>query len=149
KQASELAQLALQQYGGTDVAADLATLKQQADALIAAPMGDNAARRTLFEKEGDAALKDNNLRGAAIAYDQVLHLGDDAGLRKKCDDVRDTLARYDDNRRRAADLRRDPANLEDALAALQEAGKAWDTPQVRMEIDECSLALQKRRDRLS
>src|SRR5262249_2177572 len=36
KQASELAQLALQQYGGTDVAADLATLKQQADALIAA-----------------------------------------------------------------------------------------------------------------
>src|SRR5262249_49098328 len=83
KQASELAQLALQQYGGTDVAADLATLKQQADALIAAPTADNAARRTLFEKEGDAALKDSNLRGAAIAYEQALQLGDDAALRKK------------------------------------------------------------------
>jgi tetratricopeptide (TPR) repeat protein len=149
KQASELAQLALRQYGDTDVAPELANLKQQADALIAAPMADNAARRALFEKEADTAFKDNNLRGAAIAYEQALQLGGDAALRKKCDDIRDALARYDDNRRRAADLRRDPANLEDALAALQEAVRAWDTPQVRMEIDECSLALQRRRDRLS
>src|SRR5262249_3804212 len=32
---------------------------------------------------------------------------------------------------------------------LQEAEKAWDTPQVRQDIDECTLALQKRRDRVS
>src|SRR5262249_48705137 len=43
----------------------------------------------------------------------------------------------------------DPAGLEDALAALQEAQKAWDTLQVRQDIDDCTLALQKRRDRLS
>src|SRR5262249_5496866 len=55
----------------------------------------------------------------------------------------------DDNRRRAAELRRDPGTLEDALAALQEAAKAWDTLDVRMEIDQCTLALQKLRDRIS
>ena len=149
QQASQLAQLALQQYGGTDAAAELSQLKQQADALIVAPVADNGTKRTLCVKEAEAAVTDNNLRNAFLAYEQALNLGDDPVLRQKHDQVRDALARYDDNRRRAADLRRDPANLEDALGALQEADKMWDTPQVRMEIDECSLALQKRRDRLS
>src|SRR5262249_16696488 len=49
----------------------------------------------------------------------------------------------------AADLRRDPAQLEEALAVLQEAAKAWDTLQIRQDIDEYNLALQKRRDNVS
>src|SRR5262249_33311093 len=48
-----------------------------------------------------------------------------------------------------AELRRDPNNLEDALAALKEAATAWDTLQIRQDIDEYTLALQKRRDRVS
>src|SRR5439155_19489244 len=62
---------------------------------------------------------------------------------------RTSLDRYDELRKKAAELRRDPNNLEDAVAALQDAAKAWDTRQVRQEIDEYSLALQKRRDRIS
>src|SRR5262249_58911193 len=49
----------------------------------------------------------------------------------------------------AAELRRNPEQLDDALAALREAAAAWDTLQVRQEIDECTLALQRRRDRIS
>ncbi|HEV3448500.1 MAG TPA: tetratricopeptide repeat protein, partial [Gemmataceae bacterium] len=56
---------------------------------------------------------------------------------------------YDDNRRRAAELRRDPAHLEEALAALQEAAKAWDTLQVREEMELYALALSKRRSTIS
>src|SRR5207237_3888549 len=41
------------------------------------------------------------------------------------------------------------AHLEEALASLQEAARAWDTLQVRQEIEDCTLALEKRRDRLS
>src|SRR5205085_2229865 len=72
KEASRLAQLALQQYGGTDAASDLIALKQQADALSTAPVADNGARRTLLASEADAALKDNNLRNAALACEQAL-----------------------------------------------------------------------------
>src|SRR5262249_3131802 len=32
---------------------------------------------------------------------------------------------------------------------LRQAASAWDTPQIRQEIDECTLALQSRRDRIS
>src|SRR5947209_3489200 len=60
-----------------------------------------------------------------------------------------TLSRYEENRRRAGELRRDPAQLEDALAAYQEAARAWDTLEVRQDIDACTLALQKRRERIS
>src|SRR2546430_2754590 len=36
-----------------------------------------------------------------------------------------------------------------SLAALRDARDAWDTPQVRAEMDECQLWLEKRRDRVS
>jgi tetratricopeptide (TPR) repeat protein len=147
--AATLAAGGLQEYGGSDVADQLAKLKRQADALTATQLTDNAARKDHFRQEGDAARKDGNLRAVAIAYEQALAYGDDADLRRQLDDLRGTLTKYDDNRQRAGDLRRDPANLEDAVAALQEAQKAWDTLQVRQEIDDCTLALQKRRDRLS
>jgi hypothetical protein len=148
-EAARLAGSALLQFGGTTVAARLGTLKRQADALLVVQIDDQAARRTRFRAEADAALKEKNLRAAAIALEQTLQYGEDADASRQLDEVRAALSRYDDNRQRAAELRKDPASLEDALALLQEAAKAWDTLQVRAEIDEYTLALQKRRDRLS
>src|SRR5262249_34711654 len=80
---------------------------------------------------------------------QALQFGDDPDLRRQYEDIQGSLSRYDENRKRAAELRRDPAHLEDAIAALQEAAKAWDTVQSREEIDLYTLALQKRRDTIS
>jgi colicin import membrane protein len=149
EEAARLATASLQQYGQTDAAEQLAKLKRQVDALTAAQIDDVAARRQRFRQEGEAALAEKNLRAAVIAFEQALQNGEDPALRQRLDETRATLTRYDDNCRRAAELRRDPTNLEDALAALQEAAQAWDTVQVRQEIDACTLALQKRRDRIS
>ena len=148
-EAARLATGGLQQYGDTDAADRLIQLKRQADALLAAQVSDRTTDRNRLRQEAEAALAAKNLPAAALAYDQALQYGEDPALRRQRDECQDTLSRYNDCRRRAADLRRDPANLEDALAALQEAARAWDTPQVRQEIDEYTLALQKRRDRLS
>ena len=147
--ASQLATAGLQQYGGGDAAVPLTAVKQQADALAAAQVDDAAGQRTRFRLEGEAALRDSNLRAAAVAFEQALQSGDAPDVRRQLDDIRAALARYDDNRRRAAELRRDPINLEDAIAALQEAARAWDTLEVRQDIDDYTLALQKRRERLS
>jgi tetratricopeptide (TPR) repeat protein len=147
--ASRLATVSLQQFGSSDEAERLAKLKREADALTAAQIDDSGSRQARFRQEGENALAEKNLRGAAIAFEQALQCGEDAGLRRQFDEVHAALTRYDDSRQRAAQLRRDPANLEDAIAALQEAAQAWDTLQVRQEIDSYMLALQKRRDRMS
>jgi tetratricopeptide (TPR) repeat protein len=148
EEASKLASDALAEYGGSDQADELLKLKRQADALLGAK-SDAGDRRKRFRAEADAALDAKNLRGAAAALEQALQDGDDADLRKQLDDVRDRLKRYDDNRRRAEELRRDPTTLDDAVAALQDAQKAWDTIEVRRQIDDYTLAQQKRRDRIA
>ncbi len=148
-EAARLATGGLQQYGDTDAAERLIQLRRQADALLAVQATDRTADRNRLRQEAEAALAAKNLPAAALACDQALQYGDDPALRRQRDECQDALSRYNECRRRAADLRRDPANLEDALAALQDAARAWDTPQVRQEIDEYTLALQKRRDRLS
>lgn len=147
--ATELATTALKEYGGTESAPQLLKLKLQADALAAAPLADNAAKQRHFRDEADAALKDQNKRAAALALEQALAFGDDATLRQTYDQVRADLTKYDDNRARAAELRRDPARLEEALDLLREAEKAWPTLPLRQDIDEYTLALQNRRDRVS
>jgi len=149
EEAARLASAALQQYGGGDSAGPLALLNLQADALAAIQIDDAAARRARFAREGDDALRDKNFRAAVVAYEQALQAGEDPNLRQRHDGVQDVLALYDQQRRRARELRRDPANLEEALAALQTAARYWDTSQVRQDIDECTLALQMRRDRIS
>src|SRR5262249_9210189 len=101
-------------------------------------------------EELDAAQRDKNLRAAALALEEMLQADpDNAELRKQFEGIRDDLNRYDENRKKGLDLRRDPAQLEDAHAALQEAQKVWDTPQVQQDLSVCTLARQKRRDRLS
>jgi tetratricopeptide (TPR) repeat protein len=150
-EAAKLANDALAQHGAAPGQApeELARLKREADAVVTASAGDPAARRARLRADAEAALKDRNLRGAAVAYEQALALADDADLRKQYDDVRARLVNYDDLRARAARLRKDPGSLEDAVGLLKEAATAWDTPQVRLEIDECNLALQLRRERVS
>ncbi len=146
--AARLASTALLQYGGTDLAPELAKVKQQAEALVTAGAGDITDRVRRLQTDARAALQDNNLRAAAISLEQALALGDDPALRQQLDEVHGRLARYDDNLRRARELRRYPTRLEEAIAALQEAARAWDTLPVRQEIDDYTLALQRRRDRV-
>ena len=106
EEASRLATQALAEYGGSEAADDLLKLKREADALLAA-RGEAADRRKKARAEADAALEAKNLRAAAVALEQAMQQGDDADLKKQLDDVHDRLARYDDNRRRAEELRRD------------------------------------------
>jgi tetratricopeptide (TPR) repeat protein len=149
-EASQLATAALKEFGDGDQADKLIQVKLQADALQAVQKVEDAdARFQRFKNEGDAAIQEKNLRAAALAFEQAVAAREDVALRKQLDDIRTSLQAYDDLRRKAAELRRDSNNLEDALAALNDAAKAWDTLQVRQEIDEYSLALQKRRDRVS
>lgn len=148
-EAARLATAGLQQFGGGEDGQRLVSLKQQADAVAAVVLDDKAARLARFGREGEQALQENNLRAAAIAFEGAIDAGGGDDVRRKLDDVRGRLARYDEQRTRAADLRRDVYQIEDALAALQEAQKAWDTLQVRQDLDDYNLALQKRRDRIS
>jgi tetratricopeptide (TPR) repeat protein len=148
-EAAKLAGAALSQYGGGDRADDLSKLKQEAEAVVTAAQDDTATRRAALKAEADAALRDNNLRAAAVALEQAVALGDDGDLRGRLGDLRGKLDTYDDNRTRAIEMRRDPSRVEQALTRLQEAQRVWDTLQVRQEIDECRLILERRRDRLS
>jgi colicin import membrane protein len=147
-EAAKLADGALAQYGGSDAAAEIARVKLQADAVVTASFTDTSDRVRRLRTNAQAAMADNNLRSAAISLEQAVQMGEDAELRQKLDDVQGRLTCYDDNLHRARELRRDPTRLEEAIAALQEAAKAWDTLQVRQEIDDYNLALQKRRDRV-
>jgi tetratricopeptide (TPR) repeat protein len=148
-EAGKLAGDALKEFGASDAAPQLMKLKLQADAMVAAAATDKAAQSKAFREQGQAALDVGNLRAAALAFDQALALSDDPVLRKTNDDLHAKLALYDDNRQKAQELRKDPANLEDAINLLKEAQKAWQTLQVSQDIDEYTTALQNRRDTLS
>ncbi|HEY1376273.1 MAG TPA: hypothetical protein VGF55_05740 [Gemmataceae bacterium] len=151
-EAARLAAAALREFGDSDAADAIARLKRQADALAAVSL-DAPTRLARYRREAEDAARANDLRAAAVAYEQCAAAGDGT-VKAALVDLQAKLTRYDDGRRRSADLRRGdplrgyPAQLDDALAALKDAAAAWDTPQVRQEIDECTLALQSRRDRL-
>jgi tetratricopeptide (TPR) repeat protein/predicted small lipoprotein YifL len=148
--AAKLAQDALREYGGGSVSPQLVKLRLQADALQLASAQESAENRyDRYRAEGEAALKEQNLRAAALALEQAVQARQDARVKQQLDDVRLRLTKYDDQRRRAAELRRDPVQLEEAIACLNDAAEAWDTLQVRQEIDEYNLALQRRRDNVS
>jgi tetratricopeptide (TPR) repeat protein len=149
QEAARLAGESLSAFGETPVGTQVVELKRQADALAAAQLPDDSARYDRFRAEGDAALKESNFRAAAVAYETALQYRRDDALLKTYSDLQGRLNAYDENRRQAAALRADPARLEDALAALEQARQAYDTLQLRQEIDECRLALSKRRDRIS
>jgi len=147
-EAALLAATALAQFGDGAAAESIGVLKRQADALVTATL-DRQARTARFRADAEAAARDNNLRAALLAYEQALTDGTDEALGRQADAIRTRLTKYDDARRRASELRRDATHIEDALAAYREAAQAWDTLQVRQEIDDCTLALQSRRDRLA
>jgi tetratricopeptide (TPR) repeat protein len=148
-EAIKLVQVALKDLGDGDDAATLIKLRLQAEALqgVQKPE-DKDARYTRFKKEGETAEEENNLRAAALAHEQALEAlkgRDDAALQAKYDRIRENLDKYDALRKKAAELRRDAGSLEDALAALKDAADTWDTLQIRSDIDETKLAMQKRR----
>jgi tetratricopeptide (TPR) repeat protein len=148
-EAAKLASDALEQFGDSDAADDLTQLKRQADALLTTQLEDKA-RKQRFIDEAEAARKAMNYRAALVAYDQaVANQTDVTDYKEHYDKLRERIAVYDQQRTRAAELRRDAYKLDEAIVALEEARKAWDTPQIVKEIDECRFALQNRRDRLA
>src|SRR5262249_7478309 len=99
--ASRLATDALQQFGATDAAEPLTRLKGETAVVAAVQLNDDATRRDRFRQEAEAALRENNLRAAAIAFETALQAGDQPDIRTQLDQVRATLTRYDDARARA------------------------------------------------
>jgi tetratricopeptide (TPR) repeat protein len=150
QEASQLVTKALAEFGDRDVAPKLLDLRVQADALRTVDLReDDAARFERLRGEGQAAAAEKNLRAAGIAFEQALAIRQDAALAAQYADIHDKLDKYDGLRKQAAELRRDSARLEEAVALLRDAAKAWDTLQVRQDIDEYNLALERRRDTLS
>jgi tetratricopeptide (TPR) repeat protein len=148
-EAAKLASDALEQFGDSDVADDLTQLKRQADALLTTQLEDNA-RKQRFIDEAETARKALNYRAALVAYDQaVANRADVTDYRDYYEKLRNRIGVYDQQRARAAELRRDAYKLDEAIAALEEARKAWETPQILKEIDEAKFAVQNRRDRLA
>ncbi len=149
-EASKLAEQALQEYGDRPEAKEIISLRVQSEAIQAvAKPEENDARFQRFKEEGAAALREKNLRAAALAYELALQAKKDDDTQRTLEELTGSLEKYDALRRKAAELRRDPQQLEDAIDSLREAAKTWDTLQVRQEIDECMLALQRRRDNVS
>ena len=148
-EAARLAGEALAQYGDSDALPRLVALKRQADALLTTQLQDQSAKQRFLE-EAEAARKAQNYRVALLSFDQAMASGVNvAAVKLTYDDLRERINAYDAKRQRAAMLRRDATQLEEAIAALEEARQAWDTPQVRQEIDDCKLAMANRRDRLA
>src|ERR1019366_6185684 len=147
---AKLAKDALNTFGDGDDAAKLVQLRLQAEALKNAEKEEaKDARYARFKKEAEDALAEKNLRAAALALEQAVLARDDADLQKIYDDVRGKLDAYDTLRKKAAELRQDPLQIDDAIAALKDAQAAWDTLQIRQDLDEYQLAKQRRREIVS
>ena len=147
--AAKLAQDALSQFGGGDQGAPLTRLQTQAEAEVTAEAGNPAVRRATLKASAEAALAEGNLRAALVAMEQAQAIAADEAMAAQLDGLRAKLADYDDNRRRALEARRDAARMEESLTRLKAAKAVWDTLQIRQEIDEAVLVLERRRDRLS
>ncbi len=147
-EAAKLAGQALDQYGGGPAGEALAGLKRQADALLFSNQ-NQAAQAERMRHDAEAAASAKNLRAALVSYEQALAAQPEPAVQQRYDEIRQTVNRYDELRDRAFVLRRDPYRLEEAIDLYRQAGQTWDTPQIRDDIDSCTLALQNRRDRVA
>ncbi|WP_020468537.1 tetratricopeptide repeat protein [Zavarzinella formosa] len=148
-EAAKLASEALDQYGETDAAETLSNLKRQADALVSAELEDKE-KKSKYLEEAEAARKANNIRSAVLAYDQAAANGANlADYRDIYDPLKTKLQKYDENRNEAAQIRKDPYRLEEAITVLKVAQQNWDTPVVRQEIAESELAINNRKPRVA
>lgn len=147
--ASQLVVLALGQFQQEPEAGKLAALKRLADALQQAAKSDILPLFMRYRSEADAAVKENNLRAAVLALEQAVVLKPDGSLQQQLTQLRDKLNKYDVACEKARELRKDTNSLEEAIAALQEAGSHWDTLTVRQELADLQLALDQRRERLA
>src|SRR5262249_26111383 len=74
--AGRLGTAALKKLGGPDAADPPARLKRKTAAVSATQIRDDSERRDRFRREGEAAIQENNLRAAAIAFETSLQYGD-------------------------------------------------------------------------
>ncbi|MBO0700580.1 MAG: hypothetical protein J2P46_19440, partial [Zavarzinella sp.] len=149
EEASKLAAEALAQYGDSDQAETLTSLKLQADALLGVSLDEKTRKQKLLD-DAESARKTNNLRAAVLSYEQAVANGADPGeLKATYEDLRTKLVRYDENRAKAAEFRKDPNQVEQAVTCLKVAAENWDTPQIRQEISEAEVAMANRRDRVA
>jgi hypothetical protein len=148
-EATQLVNQALAQYEDPTTTQQLSDLKRQADALRSIQLQKQQSQ-VQFRQEAEQAAKSGNLRAALLSYEQAITTGvEDAGFRQSYDTLRTKLSTYDTSRTRAAELRKDPRQLEQAVQLFRTAREAWDTPEVRQDIQSCELALSHRRDRLA
>jgi Flp pilus assembly protein TadD len=142
---------ALQQYAHTAAAARIGKLARQANALLAAGINDKATRFNCFRQQYLTAIeaKPPNLRVAALALQLALQNGEDAELAQRLNELQARLGQYDELCADAAQRRRDPGRLEEALAKWEAAAKIWPSPAVQLEIDDCQHALLLPRERLA
>ena len=147
--AAKLATDALQQFGTTAAAAQLTNLSQQANALTAVQGDGKDGRLAKAKEEYEAAIKDKNSRAAALALEQALQNGGGDDLKPKLDEIRTTLTKFEELRARAAELRKDPAQLEDAETALNQAAELGGAAAVQQDLDDVQFAIQNRRERLA
>ena len=148
-EAAKLAGQALGQHGDGDRADDLAKLKQagRRGRLRRRRRRHPPARRNSRRRPTPPS-PTRTSRAAAVALEQAVALGADAALSQQLEDVRGKLKVYDENRALAVDLAAIATRLEEGLAYLRKAAAMWDTLQVRQEIDEYRLIIEKRRDRV-
>ena len=119
-EAGRLAGAALLAFGDSASARLFVSLKRQADTLET--IGQNAAVRVArFKKEAEEARATGNLRVAVLALEEAVALSSDADIKQHFEQLNLRVRRYDEALLRAADLRRDPNRLENALAALRDA----------------------------
>lgn len=150
KDAAKLVDQALQTFGGGASAGKLVQLQAQADALFAAQTNeDPKVRFQRLRDQAQVALQDDQLRAASSSLQQAVQLFDDLGAREQLRDIQVRLDKYDGLRRRAAELRRDPNDVDDALELYRQAAQTWNTPEVRQDVDDCVFALQRRRETIS
>jgi tetratricopeptide (TPR) repeat protein len=147
--ASQLAVLAMAQFTQEPEAGKLAALKRQADALQLAAQPDEAAQMARLRTTAETATKENNLRAAALAYEQWASLKPDAAVQRQAEAVKTRLNQYDAACDKARELRKESATMEDAIAEYQKALAVWDTQEVRAELADTQMLLGERREKLA
>src|SRR5439155_1113650 len=95
-----------------------------------------------------ALVADHKLPEALAGLEKARALQDTEHVRREIAKLKVRLDAKVSAERTALDIQTVLTDGQVALAALRDAAAAWDTLQVRQEIDDCLLALQSRRERL-
>jgi hypothetical protein len=168
EEASRLAakSLELQRFGDTDGADRLVGIKRRADALIAVGLGisgtgskptaagaglaasEREAFVNRFRREFEDAEQEHNRRLALLALEQVARYAGDDRSKSEYTEFCRKMDQYDLAHARADRLRKDPNRGEEALEALEEASRIWNSASLLDEINDLRFQLLIQRDRV-